>query len=68
MHNGQWSIEKTSGPVCDVHMAETGGAGYIYAVMKPQRLPIREIALLEREIWNLGTSTRVLFLLVSELI
>lgn len=64
MHNGQWSIEKTPGPVCDVHMAGTGGAGYIYTTMKPQRLPIREMALLEREIWNLGTSTSVLFLLV----
>lgn len=64
MHNGQWFIEKTPGPVCDVHMAGTGGAGYIYIMMKPQRLPIREMALLKREIWNLGTATSVLFLLV----
>lgn len=32
-----------------VHMVRTGGAGYIYAMIKPQRLLIREVALFERE-------------------
>lgn len=32
-----------------------------YALMKPQRLLIKEVGLCERVIWNLGTSVSILF-------